>query len=93
MFSCNLRSPAPNNDLLSKSGGVVYGLRNRRSGLRSAREGETKKRQRHSAPGRRVAIFRLAFQQMIYFCADGLKIIQAEIYNGIADVRNLVHFL
>ncbi len=56
-------------------------------------EDRNKKRQRHSGPGRRVAVSQLAFQQMIYFCADGLKIIQAEIYNGIADVRNLVHFL
>jgi hypothetical protein len=38
-------------------------------------------------------VLQLAFEQMIYFFADGLKIIQAEIYNGITDVCNLVHFL
>ena len=39
------------------------------------------------------AVSQLAFEQMIYFVADGMKIIQAEVNNGIADVRNLVHFL
>lgn len=52
-----------------------------------------KKRQRHSVPCGQVAVHELAFEQMIYFFADGLKIIQSKIYNGITDVCYLVHFL
>ena len=78
MYSSNLRSPEPTNA--------------ERCLFRSAK-GRNKKRQRHSAPGGRVAVCQLAFEQMIDFCADGLEIIQTEVYNGIADVRNLVHFL
>ena len=52
-----------------------------------------KKRQRHSGLWGGVAVLRLAFKQMIDFVADGMQIIEAEIYNGIADVCYLVHFL
>lgn len=54
---------------------------------------QTKKDSDTPARGRVVAVHELAFEQMIDFSADGLKIIQAEVYDGITDVGYLVHFL